>query len=235
MNFYKLEANGNDFIVTIQDNPTLYSILKLCDRNIGIGADGYINIDHKFNVSIFNGDGSKANMCGNGLRCLSKLLNYLTNKDSFIFHLNGFDVLANKVDDEFSLTMPAPMMIKQNEGYLVNLLNTHYIEFCKNINNFYFKEKHIDICNENKCNVHAIEVINKRLIKIKSYEYGVKETKSCGSGAICAFYVCFMLNLIDKEAKIVSSGGEATCKYENGKYLIQGKASLIYKGEYYGL
>ena len=86
MEFYKLEANGNDFIITILDKPTYYNISLLCNRNKGIGSDGYINIDNKFNVSIFNSDGSKANMCGNGLRCLVKLLNHLTNKNCFTFY-----------------------------------------------------------------------------------------------------------------------------------------------------
>ena len=235
MEFYKLEANGNDFIITILDKTTDYNISLLCNRYKGIGADGYINIDNKFNVSIFNSDGSKANMCGNGLRCLTKLLNFLTNKDTFTYYLDGSEILANIEDNEISITMPSPMMIKQDNGYYVNLLNNHYIELVKNINSFSFNDTHIQISNDNKCNVHAVEITNTNQIKIKSFEYGVGETLSCGSGSMCAFYVCYMLNKVNKEVNVISSGGKLTCKCENGKYILKGNANYIYKGEYYGL
>lgn len=235
MEFYKLEANGNDFIITILDKPTSYNIKLICDRYKGIGADGYINIDKKFNVDIYNNDGSKANICGNGLRCLSKLLYHLTNKEHFTFYLNGNIINSYIYNNEIAVTMPSPMMIKQDNGYFVTLLNNHYIEFVKNINLFTFNEQHIQLCNENKCNMHAVEILNNNQIKMKTYEYGVGETSSCGSGSIAAFYVCYMLDKVNKEISVISNGGKLTCKFENGKYILQGNASYIYKGEYYGL
>ena len=76
MTFYKLQATGNDFIFFI-DIDEKVDVKQLCDRRKGIGADGVIIIDSLYNVTIYNADGSLANMCGNGLRCACKLINSL--------------------------------------------------------------------------------------------------------------------------------------------------------------
>lgn len=79
MNFAKLQATGNDFIVIdarrLRRN---WSDLakKMCHRHFGIGADGLILILSsriaKLRMRMFNPDGSEAEICGNGLRCLAK-------------------------------------------------------------------------------------------------------------------------------------------------------------------
>lgn len=80
MNFYKMQGAGNDFVFIEDFN---YSIAeecelakKLCDRHFGIGADGLV-IVRKSEVAdskmvIINSDGSRANMCGNAIRCFGK-------------------------------------------------------------------------------------------------------------------------------------------------------------------
>ena len=235
MEFYKLQANGNDFILTISDDATMLNIPTLCNRYTGIGADGYINIDNKFNVSIFNADGSKAKMCGNGLRCLVRLLYHLTNNDRFTFYLEGTEVIGYLLDNDYAIEINSPMMVKQNEGYLVNLLNNHYVFMVKEIENFSFETTHKNIAIDNKCNIHAIEIIDKSTFKIKTYEYGVGETLSCGSGTIASFYVGYMLNMLNKKVDVLSSGGPLKCFIKNNKYILQGPATLVYKGDYYGI
>lgn len=80
MNFYKMQGAGNDFVFvedfdnTIKDECKL--AVKLCDRHFGIGADGLVLV-RKSNVAkakmvIINSDGSRANMCGNAIRCFGK-------------------------------------------------------------------------------------------------------------------------------------------------------------------
>jgi diaminopimelate epimerase len=52
------------------------NITSLCDRNFGVGCDQlmvYKNIDSGIDLQIFNQDGSVADMCGNGLRCIAGL------------------------------------------------------------------------------------------------------------------------------------------------------------------
>jgi diaminopimelate epimerase len=80
MRFSKYHGTGNDFVM-IQDlegrlalDSTLVS--ALCDRHLGIGADGVIRIapsgSADFFMDYWNADGQKAEMCGNGIRCLVK-------------------------------------------------------------------------------------------------------------------------------------------------------------------
>ena len=87
--FYKYQGNGNDFIIIDSRNNHLFrsllsnksfNVKKLCDRNFGIGADGIIFIvnpdnDNDSRMIIFNSDGSEAEMCGNGIRCMIEYLN----------------------------------------------------------------------------------------------------------------------------------------------------------------
>lgn len=235
MEFYKLQANGNNFIITISNDVLNQDIEKMCDYKYGIGADGYINIDSKFNVSIFNKDGSSAKMCGNGLRCLVKLLSKLTNQTSFTFYINGKEVYGYIENELCSISIDSPILLKQNEGYYLSLMNNHFVSFDDDIDQYCFTEKDIEFCNKNKCNMHIVKVINKTKIKIKTYEYGVGKTTSCGSGSICAFYVANMLNKVNDQIEIISEGGSLFAEILNNKYILKGMVKLIYKGDYYGL
>ncbi|HZP26736.1 MAG TPA: diaminopimelate epimerase [Dehalococcoidia bacterium] len=80
MKFTKLHGTGNDFILLDgatageRDWPALAT--QACDRHFGIGADGLIlalpSERADVRMRIFNPDGSEAEMCGNGIRCLAK-------------------------------------------------------------------------------------------------------------------------------------------------------------------
>ena len=78
MRFTKMDGAGNDFVVTA-DVPgntvprTPEMIRAVCDRRRGIGADGLLVLKPlapgEVKMTYFNSDGSRAEMCGNGLRC----------------------------------------------------------------------------------------------------------------------------------------------------------------------
>lgn len=85
LNFTKMTGLGNDYIyVDCTDGTKLHNIpemaKKLSERHFGIGADGLILIDKPdndnadFKMRIFNSDGSEAEMCGNGIRCVAKFV-----------------------------------------------------------------------------------------------------------------------------------------------------------------
>lgn len=93
MNFTKMIGAGNDFVVY---NGLEYKIdnytelaLKSCDRHFSVGADGIL-VCEKSNIAdikmvYYNSDGSRGEMCGNGIRCFSKYVyeNKLVNKKQF--------------------------------------------------------------------------------------------------------------------------------------------------------
>lgn len=232
MEFYKLEATSNDFIIIIKDSVESLDIKRLTDRNKGIGADGLINIDQYYNVTFFNKDGSKANMCGNGLRCVSKLLYDLTNKKLNTIYVDSKPILLEQNEMNYaSINMPSPIMVKQDENYLVNVLNNHLLIFTSSCDDFSFTSSHIEYVNKNKCNITAIELIDRRNIKIKTYEYGVGPTKSCGSASIASFYALNMLDKVDDKINVNQKGGTLICKIKDNKYYLSGEVNFVFKGE----
>jgi len=79
MKFTKMQGAGNDFVVIeTGNNDADWSRLAvaMCDRHFGVGADGLLLLMPSqaadFRMRIFNADGSEANTCGNGIRCLVK-------------------------------------------------------------------------------------------------------------------------------------------------------------------
>jgi diaminopimelate epimerase len=86
INFYKYQGTGNDFIVVDnRDNKYAslreYQVRALCDRRMGIGADGFMMLNAKpgydFEMKYFNSDGRESSMCGNGGRCIVKFAYHL--------------------------------------------------------------------------------------------------------------------------------------------------------------
>jgi len=81
MHFVKMHGTGNDFVMVdartlpARDWPKLAE--RMCDRHFGIGADGLILMlpsnQADLRMRMFNPDGSEAEMCGNGIRCFTKL------------------------------------------------------------------------------------------------------------------------------------------------------------------
>ena len=82
LHFTKMEALGNDYIYIDRDRyPSLdYPALtrRYSDRHTGIGGDGVVTYSRhdaeSFEMHIYNKDGSEAEMCGNAIRCVAKLL-----------------------------------------------------------------------------------------------------------------------------------------------------------------
>ena len=82
MQFTKAHGAGNDFIIVDDradaghDWPTLAQ--QMCEPHFGVGADGLIlirDIDGPgYRMIMYNPDGSRAEMCGNGIRCLARIL-----------------------------------------------------------------------------------------------------------------------------------------------------------------
>lgn len=95
LKFIKCHGSGNDFILFDELSPDFtssaidYSLLAplLCNRQLSIGADGLLilksNAENEFIMRMFNPDGSEAQMCGNGIRCVARLASQYTQKGQF--------------------------------------------------------------------------------------------------------------------------------------------------------
>ncbi|MBK16939.1 MAG: diaminopimelate epimerase [Prochlorococcus sp. SP3034] len=156
--FHKYQGNGNDFIIIDSRNSDIYNqylshnlfnVNDLCRRNFGIGADGIIFVlsskdSNDVKMKIYNSDGSEAEMCGNGIRCLIK---YLYNdqdiakankKKNYIYTVEtkaGVKV-ANYKNGKISIKMGAPILEPKLIPTTINkfIKNIPYATF--KINNF---------------------------------------------------------------------------------------------------
>ena len=174
--FEKYQGNGNDFIIIdSRDNKTynkfnsnyIFDIKKLCNRQFGIGGDGVIFIkepdgNNLAKMIIYNSDGSEAQMCGNGIRCLVEYIHksYIgindlseyrieTKAGLKIAHYNhgqitvkmGKPILeTNQIPttiDKKQNHLPSYLFKESNfeqQGYAVGMGNPHLIFFIKDIN-----------------------------------------------------------------------------------------------------
>lgn len=108
LEFVKMEGIGNDFIIiddraqTVEKKKPYPDLAKqLCSRHFGIGGDGILLIlpskDHDFKFRIYNSDGSSAQMCGNGMRCVAK---YVYENQMVLHKKMRVDTLAGTVIPE---------------------------------------------------------------------------------------------------------------------------------------
>ena len=174
--FEKYQGNGNDFIIIdsrgneIFNNfksKDIFDIKKLCDRQFGIGGDGVIFIKESdgnnfAKMIIYNSDGSEAQMCGNGIRCLVEYI-HRSNKETinsseYRIETKAGLKIAQYNDGEITVKMGKPILdtnqipttidTKHNnlpsylfkesnfeqQGYAVGMGNPHLIFFIKDIN-----------------------------------------------------------------------------------------------------
>lgn len=142
MKFTKMHGLGNDYIYVdctnnrMLDNPSEIS-KKVSDRHFGIGSDGLILICDSdkcdFKMRMFNADGSEAEMCGNGIRCVGKYVYDfgLTNKVNVTIETKagikklGLNVENGKVKT-VTVDMGEPILDKDSIPVIPN--NGKYVE-----------------------------------------------------------------------------------------------------------
>lgn len=122
----KMHGLGNDFVVytDFEERTTPDIVKKLCDRHMGIGADGAISVvksripQAKYRMKYFNSDGSLVEMCGNGIRCFAKYLfdnKFVTKKGKI-----PVDTDAGIIIPEILSNNAREAMIKVNMGVPVS-------------------------------------------------------------------------------------------------------------------
>lgn len=160
MKFTKMEGLGNDYVYVNCFQETVVEpekmAVKVSDRHFGIGSDGLILIKPSdvadFCMDMYNADGSRSEMCGNGIRCVAKYVyDYgLTDKTSIsIETLAGIKYLDLQVENGkvFLITVnmgapelvPANIPVKSEKDILINepikVAETEYRMTCVSMGN----------------------------------------------------------------------------------------------------
>ena len=101
LEFTKMQGCGNDYVYIngftqiIEQDKKKEAVIRLSDRHFGIGSDGVIFINPSeaadFEMEMYNADGSRAEMCGNGIRCVAKYVydHGMTDKKDFTIESYG--------------------------------------------------------------------------------------------------------------------------------------------------
>ena len=253
ISFSKYNGAGNDFIVI--DNRynklslTKSQIFKLCNRNIGIGADGIISIESSdktdFEILHYTSDGTLGSLCGNGSRCAVSFAyrNKIINKETRFEAFDGSHKAEIINDELIIMQMKLNSKIIENEyGVWLDTGSPHLIVESNNTDMIDVKNagqsiRYNDFYKEEGVNVNFVEKVSDDVFKIRTYERGVEdETKACGTGstasAICMNYLG---RTKSNEIKMKCQGGDLNIKFINtddefSNISITGPAKFVFEG-----
>jgi diaminopimelate epimerase len=251
--FYKYQGTGNDFIM-IDDRENEFDldngglITALCERRMGIGADGLILLrEHDvldFEMIYFNADGKQSSMCGNGGRCIiafAETLEMIGTETTFMA-IDG-EHKGKIMDDGIALQMQDVSEIKGvGDGLVMDTGSPHYIEMVDDLEHLNVNIEGKRIRNSKEFKEEGINVnfvLDAAQLQMRTYERGVEdETLSCGTGVVATAIAMHYTNCIeDNLVSIKTKGGELTVSFEefNGGYRniwLIGEASMVYTGEF---
>ena len=268
--FTKMQATGNDFVVIETGRNRDWSVLAkaMCERRFGVGADGIILVmpsgKADIRMRMFNPDGSEAEACGNGMRCLARYAidrGLVDSAEITIETLGGLRK-ARPIGNLIQVDMGEPIF-KANlipvkgtrdkvidyplnvDGRQLSLTclsmgNPHAVAFIDEpIEKFPLevigpKVEHHAFFP--KCvNFEIAKVMGKGKIRARVWERGAGETLSCGTGA-CAIAVAARLhNFCNKKIDIVLPGGTLTIDWDGkGQVKLTGPAEQVFNGDWPG-
>jgi len=251
--FYKYQGTGNDFIM-IDDREKEFDltdndlIAALCERRMGIGADGLILLrEHDtldFEMIYFNADGKESSMCGNGGRCIiafAQMLEMIGNETTFMA-IDG-EHKGRLMDDGIYLQMQDVKKIEGvGDGLVLNTGSPHYIEMVDELDYIDVNKQGRKIRNSaafKKDGINVNFVLDAGELQVRTYERGVEaETLSCGTGVVATAIVMHYANCIEETlVNVKTKGGELTVSFEefNGGYRniwLSGEASMVFAGEF---
>ena len=214
--FVKMSGAGNDFII-VEDLPSgdvRALAQKVCHRTDGIGADGLMiagpSTKADFRMRIINADGSEAEMCGNGARCMAAYLFARKNikKPSLTMETLAGIIQAKKKGHLISVGLSNPHDYRPSVDVPIgsrtlklSFINTgvpHAVCFVEGLaaidvaaigRTIRYHEKFAP----QGTNVNFIELLGDDLVAIRTYERGVEaETRACGTGSVAAAIVAHL-------------------------------------------
>ena len=214
--FTKMVGTGNDFIVVDARHNGFAKLRRqwktisqtLCDRHQGIGSDGILVLERSKNalatMRIFNPDGSEAEMCGNGARCVALYLTRTTPRSRAASSAVTFETLAGIMsarvkDSRVALRMSNPRDIRLNQQLKLHgkLMRYHFIN--TGVPHAVFPMANLQTIDVNTLGEQLrfhdafrpqgsnINFMTKRRspLRVRTYERGVEhETLACGTGMV---------------------------------------------------
>jgi diaminopimelate epimerase len=269
LEFHKYQGLGNDFVIVDGSaegtGMSPVRAKEICDRNQGVGADGVLiwlpedNADGR--MVVWNADGTKSDMCGNGLRCMARYLydtqRVSTDASELVLWAGEKSYRCTRLAaDTFRVAMGRPsfehvdLPSHSASGVSLNLRaggnefscfpvhfgNPHAVLFCADPHAQ--AQKYGELLSHhqlfpNRVNVNFCKVGTQRA-DLVVYERGVGITMACGSGA-CATATALVLaghRQRNQDIHMTLPGGLLEIKLDDhDEVTMQGEAHLSFTGQ----
>jgi diaminopimelate epimerase len=237
----------------------------LCDRNLGIGADGIMVIgaqtgEDRFPVTIFNPDGSQAEMCGNGVRMVARKLQMegSLSGDTVVLETAAGEIVP-KLGDGYMVTVD--MGIARFGGEKLSGFTGECVEESLHAAGRSFTFTFVDVGNPHavihspwplelvplhevgpvieehknfprKANVEFVKVLGEHAAKVRVWERGVGETRACGTGATATAVALVRTGQCVSPVTVELPGGKLVVEVRpDWRVFMTGPAEEIYHGD----
>jgi len=262
--FHKYQGAGNDMILI--DNRlnnyrlTKENIITLCNRRIGVGADGLILLEEggpevDFEIKYFNSDGNEGSFCGNGTRCAVAFAHFI----DIVFEtcdIRACDgvhsaIILNHTGKQYTIALEmndVAEIVKYPDGYFLDTGSPHFVTFIKD-DIFEFdvlREGNImrnDPRFSDGCNANFVTRYKEGLYA-RTYERGVEdETLSCGTG-VTATALAWAIENNYANGKhtidLTTQGGAFQVEFMKNNACFSdvkliGVAEHVFEGEFFGM
>ncbi|MCC5793785.1 MAG: diaminopimelate epimerase [Chromatiales bacterium] len=265
--FTKMQALGNDFVLMREPDSAgplqPDRIRALADRRTGIGFDQLLWLGPPrtpgaaLSYRVFNTDGSEAEQCGNGARCIARQAAG-GKPGRLVLDAPGGPLPAElHADGTVSIAMGEPEFAPARVPFLadsegpeypiavdgrqlrigvVALGNPHAVLQVPDVASAPVAtlgpllERHE--CFPNRANIGFMEVAGRGHIRLRVFERGVGETRACGSGACAAAAVGRRLGLLDANVRVSLPGGDLHISWPGpgSTLLMRGEAISVFEG-----
>jgi len=254
--FVKASACGNDFLIIDRDYvpaDLAEFTRKICDRHNGVGADGVEWLsavtDADTKATLFNADGSEAEISGNGTRCVAAYLCSEELKERVVIRTGAglktctltahhdstyeFEIAMGEpqVGDECSLRLASGEV----RGVPVSMGNPHYVVFVEDFAQDWQVEaekigRHPSF--KQGVNVELVRSGNNNEIDVRFFERGVGETQSSGTGSCASAVAAIAMGRAQSPVRVNAPGGAQIVRWER-EIFLRGRAQLVCRGEFF--
>ncbi|MBT8143068.1 MAG: diaminopimelate epimerase [Gammaproteobacteria bacterium] len=257
--FTKMEGAGNDFVV-IDARSAAVTVdaarcQRLADRHYGVGCDQVLVLrpddDSDARLEIFNADGSAAQQCGNGLRCVAWFIAAEKAADEVVIRTaDGLQRAAVISPGQVSVAMPVPDFEPASAGCLqpsplvfgdrhydfrtVSLGNPHAVIAVDSVEKAPVAElgAALQSAFNSGVNVGFAQRLDNDTLQLRVWERGAGETLACGSGACAAAVLALLDTPGQRQAAVHLPGGQLMVRWEGQgePVILQGPATKVFEG-----
>jgi diaminopimelate epimerase len=267
--FWKMSGSGNDFVVIDNRRYLLRGPMgpwakKLCHRQFGVGADGLLLLERDskeaFRMVYYNADGSRAEMCGNGARCMAWFAHARRAVGKvFRFATDAYPVGAIVKNNMVQVSLAdardyRPEVVVRVEGktYRPAFINTgvpHAVLFVRDadkacVGSLGRALRFHKVFGPKGTNVDFMQKLNGHTLRVRTYERGVEgETLACGTGVTASAIAAALRGIVKVPVRCVVTGGDTLeVRFQMDRknqtrpamaITLKGPVRLTFKGEFH--